>query len=97
MFSIVTVASSTRNPDGERQPLGHQLSVCPGRRPMMEASTASGIDRDDQRAAPAAQEQEDHQGREEAREASRMTPEIERGRTAICLQQLNVDDGPARV
>ena len=64
MFSIATVASSTRMPTASaRPPSVMMLIVSPSAlSTMIEHRIDSGIEtRDDQRAAPAAEEEQDHQ------------------------------------
>jgi len=62
MFSMATVASSTRMPTASARPQGHQVDGLADRRQAdVEASTKAESRCDDQRAAPRAQEQQDHQ------------------------------------
>src|SRR6059036_3972791 len=96
MFSIVTVASSTRIPTASANPLSViTLSVWPrAARPMIEHSTASGIDvamMSVLRQLP--RKEEDHQGREASRDDSFTDDPRDRGphEQRLIHEQLNVE------
>ena len=82
MFSISTVASSTRMPTASaRPPSVMMLIVSPSALSTMidDKDRQRDRDRDDQRAAPAAEEEQDHERRSGTRRstASRTTPLID--------------------
>ena len=82
MFSISTVASSTRMPTASAMPPSVMtFSVCPSAQStMIETRIESGIEiDDDERAAPAPEEEQDHQRRQAGGDRRLLDHAVDRG------------------